>query len=124
MLLLDLRQKEDFEKCRLPTAVSYPAAMLNRDIFLPEMHRCKRDPSKMLVVYHSDEQTTAATATLIVQKGWGNVYAISGGFQEVAESYPEVLDGELPELVERLPRRRSESCERRNRAIDRSVRAF
>mmetsp|Transcript_74765 Transcript_74765/g.216072 ORF Transcript_74765/g.216072 Transcript_74765/m.216072 type:complete len:251 (-) Transcript_74765:83-835(-) len=97
LVLLDLREPEEFEKCRLPLASNYPATKINRDQFSPELQRCKRDPSKLLVVYHTDDVTTAGIATLLVQKGWDNVHALSGGFEEMVQSYAEILDGEPPE---------------------------
>lgn len=97
LVLLDLRETTDFEVCHIPTAVSYPAAKINRDQFTADLHRCKRDPSKLLVVYHWNEQQTAGSATLLVQKGWEQVHALTGGLEEFSSSYPEVLDGEMPE---------------------------
>jgi len=97
LILLDLRDDGEYQQCHLPQSVSYPAQKINRDQFTPDLHRCKRDPSKLLVVYHSNDTTTAGVATLLVQKGWESVYALSGGFEEMASSYPEVLEGEVPE---------------------------
>jgi len=97
LVLLDLRDEQMYEQCRLPMAVSYPAAKINRDQFTPELHRCKRDASKLLVVYHTNDITTAGVATLLAQKGWENVHALSGGFEEMASSYPEVFEGEVPD---------------------------
>lgn len=97
LVLLDLREPEEFEKCHLPLAENYPATKINRDQFSTDLHRCKRDPSKLLVVYHSSDQTTAAAATLLAQKGWDNVHVLSGGFEEIAQSYPEALDGDVPD---------------------------
>merc|ERR1712217_201487 len=97
LVLLDLREPDEFEKCHLPLAVNYPATKINRDQFSPELHRCKRDPSKLLVVYHTDDASTAGVATLLVQKGWENVHALNGGFDEMVQSYPEVLEGDPPE---------------------------
>merc|ERR1719436_1776239 len=97
LVLLDLRDPEEFERCDLPLAISYPAQKINRDQFPPELHRCKRDPTKLLVVYHSDDQATAGAATLLVQKGWENAHALNGGFEELVSSYPEALEGEAPE---------------------------
>mmetsp|Transcript_158074 Transcript_158074/g.303305 ORF Transcript_158074/g.303305 Transcript_158074/m.303305 type:complete len:310 (-) Transcript_158074:154-1083(-) len=97
LVLLDLREADDYEQCRLPFAISYPAAKINRDQFIPELHRCKRDTSKLLVVYHTNDSTTAAIATLLVRKGWQSVHALSGGFEEMVCSYPEVLEGDVPE---------------------------
>lgn len=99
LILLDLRDSEDYERCRLPLAISFPAQMINRDQFPPELHRCKRDVSKLLVVYHNNDQSTAGVATLLVQKGWDLVHALNGGFEEMIQSYPEVLEGEVPVLA-------------------------
>lgn len=97
LVLLDVREPEEFEQCRLPLAISYPATKINRDQFIPELHRCKRDPSKLLVVYHSNDQSTSGVATLLVQKGWDNVHVLTGGFEEMVQSYPEVLEGQVPD---------------------------
>jgi rhodanese-related sulfurtransferase len=97
LVLLDLRDDSEYQRCRLPLAISYPAAKINRDQFVAELIRCKRDVSKLLVVYHSSDQTTAGVATLLAQKGWDNVHALSGGFEEMVSSYPEVLEGEVPD---------------------------
>merc|ERR1712070_388637 len=97
LILLDLRDENLYEQCRLPMAMSYPAAKINRDQFIPELHRCKRDASKLLVVYHTNDSTTAGVATLLAQKGWEHVHALSGGFEEMASSYPEIFEGEIPE---------------------------
>lgn len=97
LVLLDLRDENMYDACRLPMALSYPATKINRDQFIPELTRCKRDLSKLLVVYHTNDSTTAGVATLLAQKGWENVHALSGGFEEMASSYPEVFEGEIPE---------------------------
>mmetsp|Transcript_83112 Transcript_83112/g.130741 ORF Transcript_83112/g.130741 Transcript_83112/m.130741 type:complete len:245 (+) Transcript_83112:56-790(+) len=97
LVLLDLRDESDYQQCRLPLAISYPAAKINRDQFIAELVRCKRDASKLLVVYHSNDQTTAGVATLLAQKGWEAVYALSGGFEEMVLHYQEVLEGEIPD---------------------------
>eukprot|EP00928_Gymnodinium_smaydae_P086986 TRINITY_DN71355_c0_g1_i1.p1 TRINITY_DN71355_c0_g1~~TRINITY_DN71355_c0_g1_i1.p1 ORF type:complete len:248 (-),score=49.29 TRINITY_DN71355_c0_g1_i1:77-820(-) len=96
LVILDLREPEEYSRCHVPTAESYPAPLLNRDQFSADLHRCKRDPSKLLVVYHSNDQTTASAATLLVQKGWESAHALSGGFEELVQSYAEVLEGDPP----------------------------
>lgn len=101
LVLLDLREPEEYERCRLPFAISYPAPKLNRDQIIPELYACKRDKTKLLVVYHTNDTTTATIATLLVQKGWESVYALSGGFEEMVCSYSEVLDGEVPQRTMR-----------------------
>ncbi|CAJ1438449.1 unnamed protein product [Effrenium voratum] len=96
LVLLDVRDAAEFEQCHLPLAVSYPAPKINRDQFIPELLRCKREP-KLLVVYGANEQATIGVARLLVEKGWDNVHALTGGFEEMLQSYPEVLEGMAPE---------------------------
>jgi len=97
LVLMDLREPTEFETCRLPLAVNYPASRISRDQFSPDLFQCKKDPDKLLVVYHRDDQTSASAATMLVHKGWDCVYVLSGGFAEVAQNYPEVMQGEVPD---------------------------
>mmetsp|Transcript_64115 Transcript_64115/g.119207 ORF Transcript_64115/g.119207 Transcript_64115/m.119207 type:complete len:253 (-) Transcript_64115:155-913(-) len=97
LVLVDLRDPAEYERCHIPLAMSYPACYINRDQFPPELHRCKRDSSKRLVVYHANDEATSGVATLLVQKGWDQVHALSGGFEEMVQSYPEVLEGDVPD---------------------------
>lgn len=97
LVLLDLREPDEFAKCHLPMAESYPVTKLNRDQFSPDLLRCKRDTGKLLVVYHINDAQTAAAASLFVQKGWENTHCLSGGFEELVASYPEVLQGDVPD---------------------------
>lgn len=97
LILIDLREPDEFEKCRLPLATNYPAAKINRDQFSPELYKCKRDATKLLVVYHTNEQLTTSVAALLVQKGWEKVYALTGGFDDMVQNYPEILEGQVPD---------------------------
>lgn len=97
LVLLDVREADEFEQCHLPLAVSFPAPKINRDQFIPELMRCKREPSKLLVIYGANEQATIGVARLLVEKGWENVHALTGGFEEMLQSYPEIIEGTIPE---------------------------
>lgn len=97
LVLLDLREPSEYETCRLPLAVNYPATRISRDQFSPDLYQCKKDLNKLLVVYHRDDQTTAFAATALMHKGWDSVYILSGGFEEIAQNYPEVMEGEVPD---------------------------
>ncbi|CAJ1428037.1 unnamed protein product, partial [Effrenium voratum] len=83
LVLLDVRDAAEFEQCHLPLAVSYPAPKINRDQFIPELLRCKREPKLLArrprVVYGANEQATIGVARLLVEKGWDNVHALTGG---------------------------------------------
>eukprot|EP00919_Chromeraceae_sp_WS-2016_P052108 GHVR01123499.1.p1 GENE.GHVR01123499.1~~GHVR01123499.1.p1 ORF type:complete len:307 (-),score=8.47 GHVR01123499.1:181-1101(-) len=97
LLLLDLREPEDFKKGHILGAVNYPALLLSRDKFTPELIMCKQNSKeKFLVLYHTDDKSGAYSAMIFVQKGWENVYLLSGGIEEVAFSCSDLISGECP----------------------------
>ena len=80
-LLLDLRDRDDYEQCHMITALSYPVAMLSRSINneTPDMLAYKNQPGKIIVVYDDDERLGPKAATTLVQRGYDNLFLLSGG---------------------------------------------
>lgn len=80
-LLLDLRERDDYDKCHMITALSYPMAMLSRSINneTPDMLAYKNQPGKIIVVYDDDEKIGPKGATTLVQRGYDNLFLLSGG---------------------------------------------
>lgn len=80
-LLLDLRDRDDYEKCHMITALSYPMAMLSRSINneTADMLAYKNQPGKIIVVYDDDERISPKAATTLVQRGYDNLFLLSGG---------------------------------------------
>ncbi|OQS04849.1 sporangia induced hypothetical protein [Thraustotheca clavata] len=97
-LILDTRPREDFVENRIHRAKSFPTAYLCRDQFLPEMHAFKNQESKLIILYCLDEKLSVQAATLLGQKGFDNVYLLSGGLSEYAALYPDHIEGTTPPL--------------------------
>jgi centrosomal protein CEP41 len=95
-VLFDLREEDEFMTSHIATALSYPATQIARDKFSPELYRMKSQRDKIIIVYHEDDRACAPFATQLVQKGWDNIYMLSGGISEARESYPEIIEGDLP----------------------------
>merc|ERR1719171_2307370 len=95
-VLFDLREEDEFMQSHIAYALSYPATMIGRDKFSPELFRMKSQQDKIIIVYHEDDRTCGPFATHLVQKGWDNIYMLSGGISEARESYPEIIEGDLP----------------------------
>lgn len=53
------------------------------------------EPNKLIVVYMDDERKGFEAAQLFTQKGYDNIYLLSGGFESFAESYPDLLEGKM-----------------------------
>ena len=45
------------------------------------------------MIYLSDERKGVEYAKLFTEKGFDNIYLLSGGFEEFAEKYPKLLEG-------------------------------
>lgn len=95
-LLLDLREPGEFEQCHIHSSQNYPAAMIARDKYTPELFRMKSQKDKICILYHEDDRAGAPYATQLVQKGWENIYLLSGGLSDAREHYPEMLEGQMP----------------------------
>lgn len=88
-LLLDLRDRDDYEQCHMITALSYPVAMLSRSINneTPDMLAYKNQAGKIIVVYDDDERLGPKAATTLVQRGYDNLFLLSGGWTNLFISF-------------------------------------
>ena len=92
-IILDLREESDYRNCHIKEALNFPGVMISRDKFLPEMIMMKNKEGKMIILYHIDERNGVPYANLLFQKGYDNVFFLSGGIEEFMKKYPEYLEG-------------------------------
>jgi len=92
-LLLDIRPTEKYESGHIKTARSYPHVRLARAVNFetPEMLAYKNRESKLIVVYDYDEAIAAKFATTMMQRGYDNVFLLSGGLRVAYIKFPERL---------------------------------
>lgn len=59
----------------------------------------KNKQNKLIIVYHEDDKNSIPIATVLYEKGFDNVYMLTGGVEEFYQKYPEQVEGyELPVL--------------------------
>ncbi|KAE9284043.1 hypothetical protein PF008_g27254 [Phytophthora fragariae] len=92
-LVLDTRTKDEFAANRIHRAKNYPATFLNRDVLLPEMHQFKNQETKLVILYDLDDKTAAQTAHTLVQRGFDNIYVLTGGLVDYADEFPDHIEG-------------------------------
>jgi len=92
-LLLDLREPEDYELFHIKEAINYPAPNLGRDKIIPELFKFKNKEGKLIIVYHLDERNGIPHANLMAQKGYDNVYLLTGGIEDFLEQHPQYVEG-------------------------------
>ena len=92
-IILDLREESEYEHVHVIEAVSFPAVNISRDKFTQQLIMMKNKPGKMIIMYHTDERNGIPYANNFFQKGYDNVYFLSGGIEEFEKYHPEYLDG-------------------------------
>ena len=83
--MLDIRDRDEYEQCHIITALSYPTAMLSRSINneTPELLAYKNQPGKIIVIYDEDEKIGTKAGTTLVERGYDNLFLLSGGINFV-----------------------------------------
>lgn len=92
-MLLDLRDPEEYEFWRIKEAILYPAANISRDKMIPELYRFKNKPDKLIIVYMGDERKGCAAANLFAEKGYDNIFLLSGGIEQFNEEFHHLVEG-------------------------------
>ena len=92
-LLLDLRDPDEYDFWRIKEALNYPAANIGRDRVIPELYRFKNKNNKLIIIYMSDERKGTAAANLMAEKGYENVYLLSGGIDQFNEEFHNMVEG-------------------------------
>lgn len=63
------------------------------DYEFSKLNLIRNHPDKLLVIYHSDERHGILQARQIFEKGFDNVYLLSGGYIIFAKEHPDLMIG-------------------------------
>lgn len=84
-------------------AINFPAVLIPRDRYPQQMYMLKNKPGKLIIIYHEDEKNGTTYAKVLYEKGFDNVYLVTGGIEEFYQKKPEFVVGkELPPLNSEL----------------------
>ena len=92
-LLIDLRDPEEYNLWRIKESINFPAPNIARDKMIPELFRFKNQQDKLIVVYMFDERQGTQYAQMMTEKGFENLYLLSGGCEDFLEKYSELCEG-------------------------------
>jgi centrosomal protein CEP41 len=60
----------------------------------------KNKAEKLIVIYHSEEKKGIKPAKIFFEKGFDNVYMLTGGLEKFHSYHPEYIEGSnIPEPV-------------------------
>lgn len=102
ILLLDVRPIQDYLKWHIDNAVSFPAANIQKDHVFGQLGTVRNKADKLLVVYSYDERHGTQVAKQIFEKGFDNVYLLTGGISVFGYENQDLLDGEAVPLRKEL----------------------
>lgn len=110
--MLDLRDPEEYQLFHIKESINYPAPNIGRDKIIPELFRFRNQPDKLIVIYMNDERKGTAVAKVFFEKGYENVYLVSGGIEQFLEEFPELCDGKaVPQPKKSLEERKERQME-------------
>ncbi|XP_056595792.1 centrosomal protein of 41 kDa isoform X2 [Triplophysa dalaica] len=98
-LLLDVRDRDEYDQCHIISAYSYPIATLSRTMnpYTKEVLEYKNSSGKIIIVYDEDERIASQAATTMCERGFENLFMLSGGLKVVFQKFPEgMTTGSIP----------------------------
>ncbi|KAA8590370.1 hypothetical protein FQN60_014304 [Etheostoma spectabile] len=92
-LLLDVRDRDLYDLCHIISAHSFPIAMLSRTMnpYTKDVLEYKNTAGKIIIVYDEDERIASQAATVMCERGFENLFLLSGGLKVIAQRFPEGL---------------------------------
>lgn len=132
-LILDVRDKDEFDQCHIIGAVHFPIAMLSRTMnnFTREILEYKNCVGRIIILYDEDERLASTAATTMVERGFDNIFIISGGLKVIGQKIPEgLVTGTMPPscvpayIAKRLKNNRLAAEENRVTTADKGLKRF
>ena len=95
-IVLDVRERHEFSQCRIACARHFPANDLKHDKITPELFYYKNRAQHVIVIYDLDDRAGREVATMFTEKGWENIFLLSGGLETFNHYFKSKVKGELP----------------------------
>ncbi|KAK9516239.1 hypothetical protein VZT92_024182 [Zoarces viviparus] len=98
-LLLDVRDRDQYDCCHIISAHRFPIAMLSQTMnpYTKEVLEYKNTAGKIIIMYDEDERMASQAATVMCQRGFENLFLLSGGLKVIAQRFPEgMTTGSIP----------------------------
>ncbi|VDO03178.1 unnamed protein product [Rodentolepis nana] len=104
-LLLDVRDKDEFDSCHIIRAINYPYTRLSRcmNFEIREMLAYKNKPGHIIICYDEDETLAPLVTTVLVERGYENVFLLSGGLKVAWKLFPRgLILGDAPQTLKKV----------------------
>ena len=95
-LLLDIRDKADFNTCHISYATSYAAHLLRHDKITTDLYHYRNRDGHVIIIYDLNDHKGREVATMFTEKGYENIFLLTGGLENYAKIEGAKIDGVLP----------------------------
>ena len=99
ILLLDLRDPEQYKLSHIKGSINFPSPNIARDKFIMKIWEFKNKEEKIIIIYHEDEKKVIEAAELLVEKEFANIYIMANGFDAFADENPDFIEGKTAYLA-------------------------
>lgn len=97
-LIVDVRDMDDYNICHIRTASCVSGPMMRSDRFPLDFYFYKNREGTVIILYCDEEKESTECATLLINKGYDNVFLLTGGLKEFGTEYPFYIEGDLPKF--------------------------
>jgi len=89
-LLLDVREQDAYSKSHIITSLNYPSSRLARvmNFETPELLAYKNKEGRIIVLYDEEEKLAPKVAQTFVERGYENLFLLSGGMKVAHQVFP------------------------------------
>ncbi len=92
-LLLDIRDAHEFAENHISQARSFPEVLLNQDKSIAELRQYRDKEGSLIIVYADKEREACRVAQRLVEKGYNNIFLLTGGISAFFRLCPEFVEG-------------------------------
>ena len=111
-IIIDLRDKEEYDKLHIIESINFPAINIKRDKFPLDMVLMKNKPGKIIFMYHNDIKKGIKYINDCLDKGYSNIVFLDEGLEDFKENYPQLLEG--PEKEKYLKIKKEKDDKKKN----------
>jgi rhodanese-related sulfurtransferase len=91
IILLDMRSREEYYQGHIKNALCFPGSNVSVDHEFGKLNLVRNHPDKLLVIYCDDERHGILQARVVFEKGFDNVYLLSGGYIIFKKEHPDLI---------------------------------
>ncbi len=92
-LLLDVREAHEFAANHIYQARSFPEVLLNQDKSIAELRQYRDKEGSLIVIYAEKEREACRVAQRLAEKGYNNIFLLTGGISAFFRLCPEFIEG-------------------------------